>query len=393
MAVQRLLHPLIVLLALAPLVSGPAATPPAVPSQQPPATAPAPQSEGRAAVPVIAPPIPGGQLVDELIVPGERHFAHLWKLTSGGENAEAYWSFAGDRLVLQRRHPGEGVDCDRIFVTLPGSGALQQVSDGRGVTTCAYFLPGDRAVLFGSTTAAEASCPVPPDRSLGYVWKLYPDYDIYRRDLDTGEQTLLVGGPRYDAEATVSPRGDRLVFTSMRTGDPELFTCALDGSDVRQVTDAPGYDGGAFFSHDGRQLVFRSTRFTPGAEAAEQQAFAELVAQDLVRPSQMEIMVCDADGSNRRQVTNLGQANWAPYFFPGDRRILFSTNHHTTGRSRDFELFAIDVDGQGLERITHYEGFDAFPMFSADGRWLLFSSNRGGSVEGETNVFLAQWVP
>jgi Tol biopolymer transport system component len=336
-------------------------------------------------------PIPGDfQAVPELIEPGEEHFAELWKLTSGGENAEAYWSFDGSRLVLQRRNPEEGVDCDRIYVTLP-DGSLEQVSDGRGVTTCSFFLPGDDAVLFGSTGAVHEACPPPPDRSLGYVWELHPEYDIYRHDLRTGETTPLVTGPGYDTEATVSPTGDRIVFTSTRSGDPELFTCALDGSDVRQVTSKPGYDGGAFFSHDGRRLVFRSTAFTPGAEAEEQAEFARLLEQDLVRPSDMEIMVCDADGGNRTQVTALGRANWAPYFFPTDDRIIFSTNHHVEGRSRNFDLFAVDDDGGDLERITTYEGFDAFPMFSRDGRWLVFSSNRGGAVEGETNVFLARW--
>ncbi|MHC4262225.1 MAG: hypothetical protein ACYSWX_06885 [Planctomycetota bacterium] len=330
------------------------------------------------------------QSVPDLILEGELHFAELYKLTAGGENAEAYWSYDDSRLILQRRDPEDGVDCDRIYVTTP-DGGLEQISDGRGVTTCSFFLPGDQSVLFGSTGAVHEQCPPPPDRSLGYVWELHPEYDIYLHDLETGETTPLITGPGYDTEATVSPRGDRIVFTSTRTGDPELFTCALDGSDVQQVTDMPGYDGGAFFSHDGTKLVFRSTAFTPGAEAEEQADFARLLEQDLVRPSDMEIMVCDADGSNRRRVTELGRANWAPYYYPTDDRIIFSTNHHVEGRSRNFDLFAIDEDGEDLERITTYEGFDAFPMFSRDGRWLAFSSNRGGATEGETNVFLARW--
>ncbi|MEO0652836.1 MAG: hypothetical protein AAFZ65_19335, partial [Planctomycetota bacterium] len=331
------------------------------------------------------------EFVDHLIEPEEVHFAELYKLTSGGENAEAYWSFDDQRLVLQRRNPAEGVDCDRIYVMHETCG-LEQISNGRGVTTCSYFLPGDSQVLFGSTGQAHETCPPPPDRSLGYVWKLYPEYDIYLADLNTGAVETLVSGPGYDTEATVSPVGDRIVFTSTRTGDPELFTCALDGSDIRQVTDQPGYDGGAFFSHDGQRLVFRSTRFSEENGDAERAEFAQLLEQDLVRPSDMEIMVCDADGSNRRQVTDLGRANWAPYFFPTDDRIIFSTNHHVEGRSRNFDLFAIGDEGEQLERITTYEGFDAFPMFSRDGRWLAFSSNRGGSEDGETNVFVARWA-
>ncbi len=340
-------------------------------------------------------PIEGARLVDELIDEGETHFAHLWQVTTRGENAEAYWSFAGDRLVLQRRFPEGGIECDRIFVT--DGVELEQVSPGAGVTTCSYFLPGDRAVLFASTHAQHETCPPPPDHSQGYVWALHPEYDVYRYDLESGQLSPLVTGAGYDAEATVSPRGDRIVFTSTRSGDIELWTCALDGSDLRQVTDAPGYDGGAFFNHAGTELVFRSTAFTPGEEEQELADYRRLLDMWKVRPSRMEIYVCGVDGSNLRQVTALGKANFAPYFHPSDERILFSSNHHDSGRpALNFDIFAVDRDGGNLERITFYdEGrgkcFDSFPMFSPDGRYLAFSSNRGESPPGETNVFIAEW--
>lgn len=341
-------------------------------------------------------PIAGGVPVDHLIQPGEEHFAHLWQLTNGGENAEAYWSFAGDRLVFQRRQPDVGIECDRIFVT--GAGAqTTQVSNGRGVTTCAFFLPGDDAVLFGSTHGHHERCPPPPDRSQGYVWVLHPEYDIYVQALEGGEPRPLVDGWGYDAEATISPLGDQIVFTSTRSGDIELWTCDIDGSNQRQVTDAPGYDGGAFHSHDGTRLIFRSTVFTPGAEEEELADYRRLLAQWLVRPSRMEIMIVDVDGTNRGQVTSLGKANFAPYFFPDDSRIIFATNHHDDRRpALGFDLFAMDLDGGHLEQITFYdEGrgkqFDSFPMFSPDGRYLAFSSNRGSGPAGDTNVFIAEW--
>ncbi|HKX46604.1 MAG TPA: hypothetical protein VJP77_07865, partial [Planctomycetota bacterium] len=341
--------------------------------------------------PAPPPPIPGAEPADALIAEGETRFLHLWKVTSGGENAEAYWNSAGDRLVLQRRDPAAGVECDRIFVTDAATGALVPVSDGRGVTTCAYFLPDDAAVVYASTRAAQEDCPPPPDRSQGYVWELHADYELYRQDLATGEVVPLTDLPGYDAEATVSPLGDRIVFTSTRSGEPELWTSDLQGGDLRQVTDAPGYDGGAFFSHDGTQLVFRTTHFDPGQEAEQIAEFRALLERGLVRPSAMEIHVVGVDGSNRRQVTDLGGANWAPYFLPDDSGIVFSTNHHVPPRSRNFDLFLSDLEGGALERVTTYDGFDAFPMFSPDGRYLAFSSNRGGATEGETNVFVALW--
>jgi hypothetical protein len=340
-------------------------------------------------------PLYGGEDADHLIAAGEEHFAHLWMLTTDGENAEAYWSTNGDRLVFQRRAAELGIECDRIFV-LGADGPPRQVSSGRGATTCSYFLPGDRSVLYASTHGSRDACPPPIDPSeykkLGYFWRVLPEFDIWVQDLAGGEPRRLTDVHGYDAEATVSPRGDRIVFTSSRSGDLELWTCDLQGGDLRQVTDTPGYDGGAFFSHDGKRLVFRSQAFTPGNEAAELEETRALLAQWRVRPSRMEIQLADADGTHRRTLGPLGGASFAPYFFPDDRRVIFASNHHDPNPSkREFDLFAIGVDGKGLERITTQEGFDSFPMFNPDGRYLVFASNRGQRKQGETNLFLAMW--
>ncbi len=344
----------------------------------------------------MEPPIPGAVQVDHLIQPGERHFEHLWLVASGGENAEGYWSFDGMSLSLQRANPDEGIPCDQIYTTAVG-GALRQVSDGRGRTTCAHYLPGDLEVVYASTAGASAECPAAPDRSEGYVWALYPDFDIYVTDLRNMSTRPFISGPGYDAEATVSPRGDRIVFTSLRSGDPELWVCDIDGSNPTQVTDTLGYDGGAFFSHDGEWLVYRRTTFTPGKEEEEQARYVELLSQNKVAPGNMELWRVRPDGSDAQQITKLGKANWAPSYSPDDRRILFSSNHHDPNRpGLNFDIFAVAADGGGLERITYYnEGmgrqFDAFPMFSPDGKHLAFSSNRGPGASGETHLYVAEW--
>lgn len=350
----------------------------------------------RKQAPSTTAPVAGAVRADHLIQPGEeQHFSELWQLTFGGQNAEAYWSFGGDRLSLQITDPSKGFECDRIFVTSSAGETLRQVSSGLGVTTCSYFMPGDEAVLYASTHTGHDTCPQKP-RAEGYIWMVWPDYDIYVAGLAELDERPLVTGYGYDAEATVSPRGDRIVFTSTRSGDLELWTCDLEGGDLKQVTDSLGYDGGAFFSHDGQRLVFRATQWTPGAEEAEQATYRELLARWMVRPQAMEIYTIGVDGSDRRQVTALGGASFAPFFHPDDQRIIFATNHHASGPGLNFDLFSVRTDGTDLRRITTFDGppgkqFDGFPMFSPDGEWLAFSSNRGDGAPGDTNVFIARW--
>jgi len=352
------------------------------------------RSASVARAPAQPSPIAGAKRVDHLIEDDERHFAHLWQITFGGQNAEAYWNAAGDRLTFQFTNDapddGQAWSCDRIFVTDPSGKKPIQVSQSKGVTTCSYFMPGDAQILFASTQQWREDCPPKADHSQGYTWSLHPEYDLWVKDLESGAERRLTTEWGYDAEATVSPLGDRMVFTSTRSGDVELWTADLDGGNLHQVTHRLGYDGGAFFSHDGKLLVYRSTAFSPEKRAEEELSYRELLSAWKVRPQAMDIFVCNADGSEQRQVTELGGASFAPYFFPDDRRILFSTNHHEASQ-RNFDLFAIGVDGKDLERITTYAGFDSFPMFSPDGRFVAFASNRGGSVAGETNLFVAQW--
>jgi Tol biopolymer transport system component len=329
---------------------------------------------------------------DTLRYEQEKHLRHLKQLTFGGDNAEAYFSFDSKELVFQAANPAWNVPCDQIF-TMPITGYSGQqptlVSTGKGRTTCSYFMPGNKTMLYASTHLGSESCPEAPRVINGkYVWAIFADFDIFVADRKGKILKQLTNMPGYDAEATVSPDGKKIVFTSMRSGDLELYTMNLDGSDVRQVTNQLGYDGGAFFSPDSKQLVFRASRPTT---TEEQTTYKQLLQQGLVQPSSMEIYVCNVDGSNLRQVTKLGGANWAPYFHPSGKTILFSSNHHTQS-GRQFNIFSVQLDGTGLEQITFDNTFDAFPMFSPDGKLLVFSSNRKNGGTRSTNIFIAEWV-
>ncbi len=316
----------------------------------------------------------------------ERHFAELQMLTNGAENAEAYFSRDGRHLVYQSNQPPYA--CDQIYTIPVTGGAPELVSTGTGRTTCAYFAaPDDRYIIYATTALADAACPPPPDQSQGYVWAIYPDYDIVRYDLATEDLVRLTSTPGYDAEATLSPDGRTILFTSVRDGDLDLYTMDLDGGNVRRLTKTPGYDGGAFYSADGKRIVYR------GHHPTEEKALAgyrDLLAQGLVRPSLMEIWVMDADGSNQRQVTSLGCASFAPFFHPSGEKIIFSSNHPEP-RGREFDLWLVNVDGSGLEQVTFTPEFDGFPMWAPDGRTFVFCSNRHNAKPGETNVFVTQW--
>ncbi len=320
------------------------------------------------------------------VLPGEKHLKNLKMLTSKGENAEAYFSFDEQKLIYQANF--DGYKCDQEFVMNIDSSGKRLVSTGKGRTTCGYFLPGDSTIFYASTHLADANCPPPPDMSHGYVWKLYDTYDIFLARLDGKIIKQMTNSPGYDAEGTVSPVGDKIVFTSTRDGDPEIYTMDLDGSHQTRLTHEKGYDGGPFFSWDGKKIVFRASR--PKTEK-ELKDYNDLVQNGLVRPTALEIYVMDADGGNIHQVTHAGAASFAPFFHPDGKRIIFSSNMDGNN-PRNFDLYMINEDGSGLERITYNETFDGFPMFTHDGKYLVFGSNRFNKKPGDTNIFLAEWV-
>ncbi len=334
----------------------------------------------------------------------ERHLKNIRQLTFGRQNAEAYFSFDGTKLIFQSTNnwtqesfaatlrPAEaGLNCYQMYVMDLESQTIRLVSTGTGATTCGYFFPGDRRVLFASTHASGPNCPVKPKRDGAYRWAL-DDYDLYAVRIDGQEMQRLTTSPGYDAEATVSPDGKTIVWTSMRDGDLDLYAMNLDGTKPRRLTDEVGYDGGAFFSPDSKRIVYRASHPTEPADVAR---YKELLDQRLVEPGQLEIMVINADGSGKRQVTSNGASNFSPFFHPDGKRIIFSSNVETRGEGGrpSFHLYLIGDDGTGLERLTFEGQFNSFPMFSPDGKRLVWVSDRHAKQPGEFNVYLAEWVP
>jgi len=320
--------------------------------------------------------------------PGESRIKNIKQLTFGGENAEAYFSSDGKQLIFQSKRDSLG--CDQIFTMNADGSNVKMVSNGEGRTTCSYFFKGNKKIVYASTHGGAKACPPNPDFSQGYVWAVYPDYDLYTADANGKNIKRLTTTPGYDAEATVSPDGKRMVFTSERDGDLDLYSMDVNGKNIKRLTDAVGYDGGAFYSPDGKSIVYR--RSTP-SNAAELARYKDLLSKHLIVPTTFEVWVMNADGSNKRQVTNLAAGSFAPYFTPDGKSIIFCTNHFATDpRKRNFDLALINLDGTGLTRITFNETFDGFPMFSPDGKKLVFASNRNAAKTGDTNVFIADWV-
>lgn len=330
----------------------------------------------------------------------ESHLVNMKQLTFGGDNAEAYFSFDGKKLSFQSNNPMWNLKCDQIYYMVIDEAEDNKiyqpmpVSNGEGRTTCAFYMPSEKKnstastkILYASTFKNGKECPPEPPKNTGkYLWPIYPSFDIFISDEHGKLVKQLVNSPGYDAEATISPKGDKIVFTSTRNGDLDLYIMDIDGKNVKQLTHELGYDGGAFFSPDGTKLVFRASR-PQGKDTIE---YKELLSQGLVAPEHMEIFTMNIDGSDMKQITHLGKANWAPFYHPSGKKIIFSSNHHSQ-KGYDFQLWMINEDGSGLEQITTESNFNAFPMFSPDGKRLVFSSNRNNGGTHDTNVFIADW--
>lgn len=317
---------------------------------------------------------------------GERHLRNILQLTNGGENAEAYFSHDGARLIFQSTRGNR--TCDQQYVMAIDGSKVRRVSNGRGKTTCGYFMNGDRRILYASSQALEKDCPPRPDPSKGYVWRLDP-FDLYTARADGRGAKRLTRYGIYTAEGVLSPDGRKIVFTSLKDGDLDIYVMDSDGRNVHQLTHQLGYDGGPWWSPDGKRIVYRANHPTSEADV---RAYKDLLAQRLVRPNKMDLWLMNADGSDQHQITNLGAASFGPSWTADGRKIVFSSNHHTDPKLGNFDLFLINADGSGLEQITTASSFDGFPMFSPDGRKIVWASNRHDAKPHETNIFIADWV-
>jgi Tol biopolymer transport system component len=326
-----------------------------------------------------------GAAAQSLLHPEEKHLKNVKQLTFGAENAEAYFSFDGARLTFQST---KDKGCDQIYSMKIDGTDIRRVSSGDGRTTCSFYTPDGKSIVYASTHLGGKDCPPVPGRENGYVWPVYASYDIFKINVDGTGLTPLTNTPGYDAEATIAKDG-KIVFTSVRDGDMEIYTMNLDGSDVRRLTRLPGPDGGPFFSADGSKIVFRGRHPQPGAELDD---YFALLKKELWKPSGLDVFVMNRDGSGLTQVTkNIGGANWAPFFSPDGKKIIFASNMKDP-RGGNFDLYLVNVDGSGLEQVTVDPAFDGFPMFSPDGKKLVFASNRNDRNGTDTNLFIADWV-
>jgi TolB protein len=333
---------------------------------------------------------------DTILFPGEKHFSNIQQLTFGGDNAEAYFSYDGKWLIFQRTNPKEGIMCDEMFIgkvpTLPGEKfEYKKVSSGKGRTTCGFFTKDGKHIIYASTHLGADTCPPVPDRKKygnKYIWPLYDSYDIFMADLNGKVVKQLTKSKGYDAEATLSPDGKKMIYTSDKDGDIDLYIMDLKTGKEKRITNTLGYDGGAWFSPDGKKIIWRASRPKTEVEIKE---YKELLAENLVAPTNMEVFISDVNGNNVKQVTNFGNANWAPSFMHDSKRIIFASNHQSK-RGYPFNLFTINEDGTNLEKITAEKIFDAFAMFSPDGKKLVFCSNRNNGGTHDTNIFIADWA-
>src|SRR5260221_6964035 len=326
----------------------------------------------------------------------EKHFKNVRQLTFGADNAEAYWSFDGKLISFQSNNKDWGLSCDQIFympiegMDLSKGTKPKLISTGMGRTTCAFFLPNEKSILYASTHLGGKECPKDVERTPGgkYLWPVYDSYDIFVAKLNGKITKQLTKSNGYDAEATISPKGDKIVFTFTRNGNLDLYVMDINGKNVKQLTHELGYDGGAFFSPDGQKIVFRASRFKTDEERKE---YMDYLKQGLVAPTALEIFTCNVDGSFLKKIIHFANANWAPCYHPSGKKIIFSSNHKGK-RGFEFNLFMINEDGSGLEQITYDKVFDSFPMFSPDGKKIIFSYNRNNGGTHNTNLFVADWT-
>ena len=245
----------------------------------------------------------------------------------------------------------------------------KMVSTGKGACTCGYFAPDGKSILFASShlnpTPSEAKGPA-YSRTDRYKWKFPIGMDIFKADLDGKNLVQLTKTNGYDAEGSYSPDGKKIIFTSFRDGNAEIYIMDADGSNSRRITDKAGYDGGPFFSPDGKKIIYRSDRKD----------------NDL-----LQVFINNLEGTDERALTNNEFVNWGPSFHPDSRHILYATSRHG---HQNYELYLMDTETGKEERITYHDGFDGLPVFSPDGKKLMWTSS-GRTADKKSQLFIADF--
>lgn len=316
---------------------------------------------------------------------GEDHLTKIKQLTFSGENTDASFSSNNTEIIFQSTR--DSLRCDAIFKMNSDGSDISQISSGKGIASSANIAPSNDTVIYSSTHVIDYQCPPKPEFSKDYIWLLYSDYDLFTISSTGGGTERLTNSKSYDGGAVYSPKGDRIVFSSSRTGDYELFIMNADGSKVKQLTHEKGFDGDVVFSPDGKNIVWRASR--PKGDALHDYRYQ--MSQGLIKTGKFELFMMKLDGGKPIQLTRNQAANFSPTFNPNGKEIIFSSNMSQKD-GRNYDLYTLNIKTRKLERITYYSGFDGFPEFSSDGKKLMFTSSRNFRYKAEKNIFTADWV-
>lgn len=310
------------------------------------------------------------------------HLANARQVTSGLPRAgEGYFSPDGKQIIYQA-YP-VGYPFYQIYTqSLDDNKTLRRVSPGRGRTTCSYFSIDGKSLLFASAHTNPNLPTLERDARIQtgkrrYEWSFDEFMDIYTCDLDGTKLKRLTDAPGYDAEGSYSSDGKQIVFTSTRDGDPDIFVMDADGDNLRQLTNVDGYDGGPFFSPDNQWVIFRSDRH---------------------KQHMLQIFMVSVDGKHEVQLTkNLNEVNWCPYFHPSGKYFIWSGADYSRGpRSAKFNLFAMELEYPAgkpvpgkITQITDSKAADVLPVFSPDGKQMMWTSTRNEA--GTSQLWIADW--
>jgi Tol biopolymer transport system component len=315
---------------------------------------------------------------------GEDHLTKVTQLTFTGENTQASFSPDNKNIIFQSTR--NRLRCDAIFRMHSDGSDISQISSGKGIASSAVISPDNNSIIYSSTQKVDYQCPSKPEYSKAYSWLLYSSYDLFKDELTGGSDERIIKSSSYDGGAVYSPKGDKIIFSSGRTGDLELYIANSDGNNVKQLTNIDGYDGDAVFSRDGKYIVWRASR----PKGNDLHDYRYQLSQGIIKEGKFEIFMMKLAGGKPIQLTNNGATNFSPSFDPNSNNIIFSSNMSQKD-GRNYDIYTLNLKTRKLERITYYSGFDGYPVFSSDGKKLLFTSSRNFRYKAEKNIFIVNW--